>query len=501
MDLFLRQLKKQALITTESNSFSIPTGTFSLHANIQDLGKYFLINVLQNKLTSSILVMIIDTLSQYAVKVREQNNTYLIALLAKHYETLLAQHEIFSPAQVGHLQGELGTLYSSLGNTVKAQELLEKSVNLLKQCDEKNYVSLIQFLTYLGYTYQDLGAYQQAKDVLIIAHQLCLEYLAPQQKPYAFTLVNLGKVYSKLGDYPKAIKYFEKGIAFYRNDQDHQNVAWTSIYLANIYRRLGKYQKAKNLLEEGLDLYQKYFPGCHANIALTSVHLGQVYRELENDQKAEKLTEQGLRIYQQYFPTNYSKIAWTLAQLGNIYRRLKKYDLAITTLEQSQQLYQEHLPKNRIKRYETLSALAKLYRDSGELQKAQTMLEMSLKVFQEHYGPDHVEAGKLYLELGRILYLQEALTLAEISLENARAILQKAEHPRQYLCLEYLGDIALKYAETTESQYQPQKKQAFQNQAYQYFQQSLVCLEQCELKRSPSFVRLIQKQILSQTSK
>lgn len=491
VDLFLRQLKKQALIATENTSVLIPTITFSLHANIQALGEYFLINDLKGHLTNSLLTSIIDNLSQYTTKAREQNNAYLLNLLIKHYEKLTTHQQIFSQEQIGCMQGELGILYAILGQAKRAQKLLEQSLKLLKQYNEKNHEGIIQISAFLGYTYQDLGTYHEAKDTLLTAEHLCQQHLSPHHKMYAFVLVNLGKVYSKLGDYQKTITYFEKGISLYHSYQDHQNIAWASTYLANVYRRLGKYQKAKNLLEDGITLYQKYFPEHYANIALALVHLGQVYRELENDQKAEMLTQQGLRTYQQYFPNNHSKIAWALAQLGNIYRGLKKYTLAMNTIEQSLQLYQNHLPENKLKRHETLIALAKVYRDCGDLQKAQALLDESLRIFQIHYGHDHVETGKVYLELGRLLYLKEELALAEALLQRARAIFQKTEHPKQLLCLEYLGDLALKHA--TDNQYHFKNKQKFQTQAHQYFQQALVCLEQSELLQSPSFIRLQQK--------
>ena len=491
VDQFLYQLKKHGLITTESIRSSITGAIFSVHPSVQNLGKHFLINSLREKNPNSLLSPIVTTLVQCSRKAREQDNILQMNLLVRHYETVLTNTDLLSHANAGRVQGELGAIYALLGNNTKAQELLESSIILLKKHDANNHEEIIQVLTYLGYIHRDLGSYQKAKDLLVTAYDMCKKHLPAEHKTLALVLVYLGKIYGSLGEYKQSIEYLEQGMNLYRGYKDQLKLAWVSSYLANIHRRLGDYQKAKNLLEEALGIYKKHFLENYSNIALASVHLGKVYSELGDYSKANQLAEQGLKIYQKYFSHNYSKIAWALTSLGNTYRHLEKYDTATSVLEQSLQIYKQHLPTNDLKINEVLIQLAKVHGDLSNWQKSQEMLEQSLKVFQTKYGMKHIETGEIYLELGRIYYLKDTLEEAELVINQALTIFQKAAHPKQYLCLEYLGDLFLKYAVSNQNKHESALK--FQNQAHQYFTQSLACLEQFELKQSIHFARVQQK--------
>lgn len=69
-----------------------------------------------------------------------------------------------------------------------------------------------------------------------------------QKKDDLYALMGLGDIYTKIGNYEEALKYFNKIISL----SDNAIVAITST--ANIYRRQGQYEKAKDCYDKALKI-------------------------------------------------------------------------------------------------------------------------------------------------------------------------------------------------------------------------------------------------------
>ena len=69
----------------------------------------------------------------------------------------------------------------------------------------------------------------------------------------------MGNAYCNLGEYQKAIKYYEKGLEISSAIGDQSGIASTNSNLGNAYLSLGEYKDARSHLEEAIRIFDKIF--------------------------------------------------------------------------------------------------------------------------------------------------------------------------------------------------------------------------------------------------
>ena len=142
---------------------------------------------------------------------------------------------------------------------------------------------------------------------------------------------NLGNAYSNLGQYRKAIKYYENGLQISRAIGDQSGIASNNGNLGSVYCSLGEYQKAIKYYEKALEISSAI--GDQLGIASNNGNLGIVYCSLGEYQKAIKYYEKGLEISSAI--GDQSRIANNNGNLGCAYLDLKKYEDARSHLEEA----------------------------------------------------------------------------------------------------------------------------------------------------------------------
>ena len=139
----------------------------------------------------------------------------------------------------------------------------------------------------------------------------------------------LGIAYLRLGEYDKAITYYEKGLEISSAIGDRSGIASDNGNLANAYLSLGEYEKAITYSEKGLEISSAI--GDRSGIASNNGNLGNAYLSLGEYDKAITYYEKGLEISSAI--GDRSGIASNNGNLGNAYRNLGEYDKAITYYE------------------------------------------------------------------------------------------------------------------------------------------------------------------------
>ena len=86
---------------------------------------------------------------------------------------------------------------------------------------------------------------------------------------------SLGNAYLSLGEYKKAIMYYQKGLEISSAIGDQAGVACKNVNLGNAYRNLGEYEKAIAFLMKGLKVSAQI---CDPNMESSSLRtIGLTY--------------------------------------------------------------------------------------------------------------------------------------------------------------------------------------------------------------------------------
>ncbi|MEG4208048.1 CHAT domain-containing protein [Microcoleus sp. Pol7_A1] len=175
----------------------------------------------------------------------------------------------------------IGLVYSDLGEKQKALEYYSQSLSLYRAAIERSKTSLTGealTLNHIGGVYSDLGEKQKALEYYSQSLSLfraiskrmaeSISYFrfdsVPQSFPMrrvvsdrpeeAFTLNNIGGVYSDLKENQKALEYYNQSLSLFQTGGNRSGEAITLTNIGRVYDELGEKQKALEYYSQSLPL-------------------------------------------------------------------------------------------------------------------------------------------------------------------------------------------------------------------------------------------------------
>jgi tetratricopeptide (TPR) repeat protein len=231
-----------------------------------------------------------------------------------------------------------------IADSQREQDCYRKSFNRLGNC----YISLGQYEKAIAF-------YQQSHDIS--------EEIGFRQG-VAMSLGNLGVCYNSLGQYEKAIGYHQQSLEIEEKIGNRQGVAMSLGNLGNCYYSLGQYEKAIAHHQQHHDISEEM--GYRQGVAMSLGNLGSCYESLGQYQKAIGYHQQSLEIEEKI--GNRQGVAISLGSLGICYKNLGQYEKAIALYQQSLEI--EEKIGNRQGVAMSLGNLGSCYESLGQYEKA-----------------------------------------------------------------------------------------------------------------------------------
>ncbi|XP_020606616.1 tetratricopeptide repeat protein 28-like [Orbicella faveolata] len=223
----------------------------------------------------------------------------------------------------GILTVKLADMYRQQCKYLKARELYEKAINITKEIGDKKNEAYTdeegEANSYgnLGKVFTSLGDYDKAKEYLEKA--LAIRIQIADKEGEANSYGNLGPVFTSLGEYDKAKKYLEKALVINIQIGDKQGEASSYGNLGTVFTSLVEYDNAKEYLEKGE--------------ATDYGNLGTVFTCLAEYDKAKEYLEKALAI--EIRIGDKQGEASSYGNLGSVFTSLGEYDKAKEYLEKS----------------------------------------------------------------------------------------------------------------------------------------------------------------------
>jgi len=257
----------------------------------------------------------------------------------------------------------------------------------------------------------------------------------------------LGNVYSSLGDFKKAINYYEISLkiakeigdkaAESRGDKAAESRCYTG--LGNVYSSLGDFKKAINYYEISLKIAKEI--GDKAVESACYTGLGNMYHDLGDFRKAIEYHEKSLEIAKEI--ENRVGESACYINLGNACGNLGNFEKAIEYYEKSLEITEEI--ENKVEKLNCYANIGSIYRDLGNFEKAIEYLEKSLEIAEE-IG-DKVRELNCYTNLGNTHATlgdsKKAINYYEKSLEIAKKVGDRVEQKAVAACYIGLGTVYL----------------------------------------------------------
>ena len=246
--------------------------------------------------------------------------------------------------------------------------------------------------------------------------------IAVAQTQSAILLLNKGTEFYGLGDYHRAIDYFQQSLATSREINDRKGEVLSLNGLGNAHRHLRKYPQAINYYNQSLAINQKInYPEGKADALMG---LASVYHRQTNYQKSIDYNLQALSINKEIGFKH--GVADCSTHLGDAYQRLGNYEQAI--------YYQQNSLKNfkAINDYDgealALTGLGNAFYGAGRLEEAEEALRDAIEIRENIW--QNVKRDKHKVSI----FERQALTYYLLQL-----VLVKQEKPEEALLVAERG--------------------------------------------------------------
>lgn len=349
-----------------------------------------------------------------------------------------------SPRQAVALNN-IGVVYKSQGEYKKALESYQKALAIKRELGDKVGEALV--LNNIGEIYRNQGQYPQAlehyqrawsifpssinRGIGVVARLDATQSLAISQpinnrKGEGATLHNLGVVYNELGQYSKALGFYEEALTIRRTIGDKLEEGTTLNNIGIVYSQLGKNSQALEYYQQALAVKREVSDKAGEGTILNNI--GLVYNDLGQPYQAVESLNQALAIFKQL--GDQASVGNTLDSIGTVYTSLKQYPQALESYQQALGLLKKI--GNRAGERTTLSNIGSLlekqnqpelsvifYKQSVNLTEViRTELQVLPREEQESYTQTIADTyralANLLLSKGRILEAQKVLELLKV---------------------------------------------------------------------------------------
>jgi serine/threonine protein kinase/tetratricopeptide (TPR) repeat protein len=310
------------------------------------------------------------------------------------------------------------------GNQVTARELLDSGAKRLRAGLKDQPETKAALLSTVGAVYDSLGQYRDALPIL--DESLRLEPQA-QDKSRVDTLLELGRARLGAGDLAESEAPLQEALHlsqsnFGANSLESGHTLWI---LGKLRQQQGQFGQAKDLYKHALEILETN-RAPQTDVSAVLDDLAQIYALEQQWSLAKQTYERALEVDRRFLGDDHPRVAIHLQNLAIIAQNMGD-------LRQAEILYQdvirreEHIYGDR--HPETVISkgnYALLLQREGRLAEAEALLRSALEIKLSLYGPYSYKVGYTRVSLAMLLHDQGDLSGAETEFRQALAIYDKS---------------------------------------------------------------------------
>lgn len=262
----------------------------------------------------------------------------------------------------------------------------QKLIGIYKKNGDTENIDYADDLYNLGYVFQALGGYKQAKRYYIESVKT-VRKITGKSVRYEDGLNNLAICCAKLGEYERAIHYFEKTAKisqkqYGKNSKEHLNCVYN---IANVYYDMEEYEES--ILKHKNTLSVRKMDNDRIN---TLNRIGYAYEGLRNYDSAIGFFKRALSDVEQVHGIESGQYLSNIYYLSGAYLKAGMYSDAVETYEDTAKRIKKQYSEKHPYFADVLNKLAESLTKNGEGEKSLKIRLKSLKIMKEQIGENHV---------------------------------------------------------------------------------------------------------------
>jgi tetratricopeptide (TPR) repeat protein len=332
-------------------------------------------------------------------------------------EVLFAMHTVFRVDGIKHIDENHSLVQVELALTSDN----DKDLRVLTDCIREETFPDEGGWPRLGLVLLKMGQPERAQQV----YEILLEQ-ATEERAKAPIYHQLGCIKDAIGDYQKAITFYEKDLEIIQKSlpPNHPRLAMSYNNIGIAYISMGEYSKALSSHEKALEIQQQSLPPNHPALAASYGNIGIAYRNMGEYSKALSSHEKVLEIRQQSLPPNHPALADFHNNSGNVYFNMGEYSKALLSHKKALAIRQKSLPPNHPNLAMSYNNIGAAYDNMNEYSKALSSFEKALAIQQQSLPPNHPNLAISYNNIGAMYENMDDYLKAHLFYQHAVGITQ-----------------------------------------------------------------------------
>ena len=202
---------------------------------------------------------------------------------------------------------------------------------------------------------------------------------------------NLGLLFKAVGDYDRALNYFQKSLAISLKTlgEEHPSTAVSYNNLGLVYDNMGDYPRALEYHHKALAIDGKLYGAEHTSTATSYNNLGTMYHNMGDFPRALEYYQKALAIREKLFGAEHPDTAASYNNLGSVYHDMGDYHRALEYLHKALAIREKVYGKEHPDTATSYHNLAMLYYETGDSRTALENEAKAMSVFEALLGPEH----------------------------------------------------------------------------------------------------------------
>jgi len=227
---------------------------------------------------------------------------------------------------------------------------------------------------------------------------------------------NIGVTYQAMGNYEKALFYFNNAMALNLDSAHVENLypVYACNNIGTVYLELGDYDKALEYSAKAHKVWIRILGEKHTRVAWQLNNMGNIYRAKRDYQKALTNLEKALSIWREIPKAEVYEIGSAYMNLATVYLNQGKWSNAIQYLDQAQTQYLAM--ENETNKNEALAMLYQNYAlaltEKGDHESALEYHQKALNLALTSFGNTGLGLARIYMEIGNRYREQKRFDLA-----------------------------------------------------------------------------------------
>ncbi len=339
-------------------------------------------------------------------------------------ERNLAQQEAAKAAQVSSLLFELFEASEpgeALGDTISAQELLQRGLKRAELLDEQPLLKA-QMYNVIGRVFYKLGNFKEAKPLLEGAISIQKQHYGPGHPETAISRAALGALIGAQGDYKAAAEILSESLDFFDKNRasDLHSLASIKSDLAYTLRRQGNFKEADRLFRETYDVLLRNLGPNHIQTQNIKHSIGSNLFNMGYYEEAEQIYREVLSIRRELLGDDHPDLAISKNSLAALLMLLGRFDESEKLFYEAYNIRLRSLGPAHPRTMLTQNNLAILKRDKGSFVESEKLFENVLAIRRLNLGEDHASTAITRFALGELYILmnlpEDALSQFELAL-------------------------------------------------------------------------------------